>query len=206
MPASHYSGAGMKPTFFASAAALRAWLEDNHAAATELWVGFYRRGSGKTSITWQELVDEELSFGWIDGVRKGIDDVSYSNRITPRKPRSTWSAINIARAKELIALGRMRPAGIKAFERRTDDRSAIYSYEQRKAARLEPDAERAFRANKKAWAFFQSQPPSYRNTAIYWVISAKREETRRKRLATLIRDSQNGRTVGPLTRRPRART
>ena len=190
-----------KPTFFATASELRAWLEDNHATATELFVGFYRRGSGKTSITWQELVDEELCFGWIDGVRNGIDDVSYSNRITPRKPRSTWSAINIARAKELIKRGRMRPAGLKAFERRTDERSAIYSYEQRKEARLEPWAERAFRTNKKAWAFFESQPPSYRRTEIYWVISAKREETRQKRLATLIRDSQDGRSIRPLSSR-----
>jgi uncharacterized protein YdeI (YjbR/CyaY-like superfamily) len=193
----------VKPTFFATTDELRAWLEENHATATELFVGFYKRGSGKPSITWQELVDEELCFGWIDGVRKGIDDVSYSNRITPRTQHSTWSAINIARVKELIALGRMHPAGLKAFERRTDERSATYSYEQRKTARLEPAAERSFRANKKAWAFFQAQPPSYRRAAIWWVVSAKREETREKRLATLIRDSQNGRTVGPLTRRPR---
>jgi uncharacterized protein YdeI (YjbR/CyaY-like superfamily) len=193
----------VKPTFYATAEELRDWLERNHATATELLVGFYKRGSGKPSITWQELVDEELCFGWIDGVRKGIDDVSYANRITPRKPRSTWSAINIARAKEMIALGRMRPAGLRAFERRTDDRSAIYSYEQRTKARLDPDAERSFRANKTAWSFFQAQPPSYRRTATWWVISAKREETRQKRLATLIRDSQNGRTVAPLTRRPR---
>jgi uncharacterized protein YdeI (YjbR/CyaY-like superfamily) len=196
----------MKPRFFATTTELRAWLEDNHATATELWVGFYRRGSGKSSITWQELVDEELCLGWIDGVRMGIDEVSYANRITPRKPRSTWSAINIARARELIKQGRMRPAGLEAFERRTDDRSAVYRYEQRKAGRLEPEAERAFRANKKAWAFFERQPPSYRKTAIYWVISAKREETRQKRLATLMRDSQNGRTVAPLTRRPRTGT
>ncbi|HVS04930.1 MAG TPA: YdeI/OmpD-associated family protein [Candidatus Dormibacteraeota bacterium] len=194
----------MKPRFFATAAELRAWLEDNHTTATELFVGFYRRDSGKPSITWQELVDEELCFGWIDGVRKGIDDVSYSNRITPRKPRSTWSAINIARARELIKQGRMRPAGLKAFERRTDERSAIYSYEQRTNSKLDPEAERTFRANKKAWAFFESQPPSYRKTAIYWVISAKREETRQKRLATLISDSQHGRTVGPLSRPPRS--
>src|SRR4030088_1244141 len=174
----------MKPTFFATAAELRAWLEENHATATALWVGFYKRGSGKPSITWQELVDEELCFGWIDGVRQGIDDVRYSNRITPRKPRSTWSAINIARANELIKLGRMRPAGLKAFERRTDDRSAIYSYEQRKAARLAPAAERKFRANTKAWTFFQTQPPGYQRTAIWWVVSAKRDETRQKRLGT----------------------
>jgi len=196
----------VKPAFFATAVELRDWLEDNHATASEFWVGFYKRGLGQPSITWPELVDEEPCFGWIDGVRKGIDDVSYANRITPRKPRSTWSAINIARAKELIALGRMRPAGLRAFERRTDERSAIYGYEQRTKARLDPEAERSFRANKKAWAFFQAQPPSYRRAGLWWVISAKREETRQKRLATLIRDSQNGRTVGPLSRRPRAGT
>jgi len=193
----------VKPKFFATAVELREWLERNHATATELLVGFYKRGSGKPSITWQELVDEELCFGWIDSVRKGIDEVSYSNRLTPRKARSTWSAVNIARAKELIRLGRMHAAGQKAFERRTDERSAIYSYEQRKKARLDPEAERSFRANKKAWAFFQAQAPGYRKTAIWWVMSAKREETRQKRLATLIGDSQNGRTIGPLTRRPR---
>jgi uncharacterized protein YdeI (YjbR/CyaY-like superfamily) len=201
-PASDYS-AQVKPIFFATAGELREWLERNHATATELLVGFYKRGSGKASITWQELVDEELCFGWIDSVRKGIDEVSYSNRLTPRKARSTWSAVNIARAKELIRLGRMHPAGQKAFERRTDERSAIYSYEQRKKARLDSEAERSFRANKKAWAFFQAQAPGYRKTAIWWVMSAKREETRQKRLATLIGDSQNGRTIGPLTRRPR---
>src|ERR1700693_2970448 len=177
----------MRPKFFATAAELRHWLEENHATASEMLVGFYRRGSGKPSITWQELVDEELCFGWIDGLRKGIDEVSYVNRITPRKPRSTWSAINIARAKELIALGRMRPAGLKAFALRTDEWSAVYSYEQQTKAKLGPEAERSFRANKKAWEFFQAQAPGYRNTAIWWVISAKREETRRKRLATPMR-------------------
>lgn len=204
MPASDYSGR-VAPIFFATAAELRDWLERNHATETELMVGFYKRGSGKPSITWQELVDEELCFGWIDGVRKGIDDIRYSNRITPRKPRSTWSAVNIARAKELIRMGRMHPAGLKAFERRTDERSAIYSYEQRKAARLDPSAERSFRVNRKAWTFFQTQSPSYRRTAIWWVISAKREETRKRRLATLIADSERGRTVAPLSRPPRSR-
>jgi uncharacterized protein YdeI (YjbR/CyaY-like superfamily) len=194
----------MKPIFFTTVSELRDWLEANHATASELMVGFYKRGSGKPSITWSELVDEELCFGWIDGVRMGIDGVSYANRITPRKPRSTWSAINIARAQELIRLGRMRPAGLKAFERRTDERSAIYSYEQRKKARLDPAAERSFRGNRKAWTFFQAQPPSYQRAAIWWVISAKREETRQKRLTTLIGDSRNSRTVGPLSRPPRA--
>jgi len=194
----------VKPTFFATAGELREWLERNHATATELFVGFYKRRSGKPSITWQELVDEELCFGWIDGIRQGIDEVSYSNRITPRKPRSTWSAINIARAKELIRLGRMHPAGLKAFEQRTDERSAIYSYEQRKSARLQRGAERSFRANQKAWTFFQAQAPGYRQAATWWVISAKREETRKKRLATLIADSALGRAIGPLRRRPGA--
>jgi uncharacterized protein YdeI (YjbR/CyaY-like superfamily) len=197
----------VKPIFFATVGELRDWLERNHATATELFVGFYKRGSGKASITWQELVDEELCFGWIDGVRNGIDDLSYSNRITPRKPRSTWSAINIARARELIRLGRMRPAGLKAFERRTEERSAIYSYEQREAVRLEPQAERAFRENKKAWAFFQAQPPSYQRAATWWVISAKRDGTRQKRLGMLIRESQNRLTIAPLSRTPpRTRT
>jgi uncharacterized protein YdeI (YjbR/CyaY-like superfamily) len=202
LPALHLFWPQVKPTFFATAAELRDWLEVNHATATELLVGFYKRGSGKSSITWPELVDEALCFGWIDSVRQGIDAVSYSNRLTPRTQRSTWSAINIARAKELIALGRMRPAGLKAFERRTDERSAIYSYEQRKAARLDPEADRSFRANKKAWAFFQAQPPGYRKTAIWWVISAKRDETRRRRLATLIGDAERGQMIRPLRRTP----
>jgi len=195
--------AEVKPTFFSTAGELREWLERNHATETELLVGFYKRGSGRPSITWQELVDEELCFGWIDGVRQGIDAVIYSNRITPRQPRSTWSAINIARAKELIRLGRMHPAGLKAFERRTDKRSAIYSYEQRKTAKLSREEEKSFRANKKAWAFFHAQAASYRRAAIWWVINAKRDETRKKRLETLIRDSKSGRTVRPLSPRSR---
>ena len=194
----------VKPVFFATAGELREWLERNHATATELFVGFYKRGSGKPSITWQELVDEELCFGWIDGVRLGIDEVSYANRITPRTPRSTWSAINIARVKDLTRLGRMHPAGLKAFERCTKEPSAIYSYEQRTSARLDPAAERSFRANKKAWTYFKAQPPGYRQGATWWVVSAKREETRKKRLATLIADSALGRAIGPLRRRPGA--
>jgi uncharacterized protein YdeI (YjbR/CyaY-like superfamily) len=192
----------VNPTFFATAAELHDWLVANQASATELMVGFYRRGSGKPSITWPELVDEALCFGWIDGVRKGIDEVSYSIRLTPRTARSVWSAVNIARASELTRQRRMHPAGLAAFERRSDDRSRIYSYEQRNAATLDADAERLFRANKKAWAFFLAQAPGYRKTAIWWVVSAKRDETRAKRLATLIDDSQHGRTIQPLSRRP----
>src|SRR2546430_17140581 len=144
----------VKPVFFATAGELREWLERNHADATELLVGFYKRGSGRPSITWQELVDEELCFGWIDGVRQGIDEVSYSNRITPRKPRSTWSAVNIARAQELIRLGRMHPPGLAAFERRTEERSAIYSSWQSKSSRLGTAAELSVRGKKKTCTFF----------------------------------------------------
>jgi len=189
----------MRPRFFATPSEFRAWLEQHHATAKELLVGFHKKGSGIPSITWPEAVDEALSFGWVDSVRRSIDDVSYTNRFTPRTGRSTWSARNIERAKELIAQGRMHPAGRKAFEARKDDRSAIYSYEQRGQAKLGRGFERQFRSNTKAWEFFQAQPPGYRTTATYWVVSAKREETRRRRLVTLIDDSAHGRTVRPLT-------
>ena len=190
----------MKPTFFATSEEFRAWLEQHHDTATELWVGLYKKRSGRPSITWPEAVDEALCVGWIDGVRKRIDDVSYAIRFTPRKPRSTWSAVNIARVAELARLGRMQPAGLQAFERRAPERVGIYSYEQRKTVELDGAAEKTFRANKKAWAFFQAQPPGYRQTAIWWVVSAKKEETRRTRLATLIDDSAHGRTIRQLTR------
>ena len=190
----------MEPTFFPTPADLRAWLEENHETETELLVGFYKKGSGKRSITWPELVDEALCFGWIDGIRRRIDDESYTIRLTPRKPASTWSSVNIKRVGELTKEGRMRPAGLAAFERRTEDRSGIYSYERRKAATLEPDQEREFRANAEAWRFFQLQPAGYRQTATHWVVSAKRDETRRKRLSTLIEDSANGRRLRHLTR------
>jgi len=190
----------MEPIFFAGPSAFRAWLEEHHERARELWVGFYKKGSGQPSITWPEAVDEVLCFGWIDGVRKGIDDVSYTIRFTPRKPRSIWSAVNVKRAEELTRLGLMRPAGLRAFEARAAERSGIYAYEQRNAAELGEEYERRFRANKEAWDFFQAQAASYRRTAIWWVISAKREETRLKRLAALINDSASGRTIRPLTR------
>ena len=189
----------MRPRFFATPSEFRAWLDEHHAMAKELLVGFHKKASGKPSISWPEAVDEALSFGWIDGVRRSIDDVSYTNRFTPRTARSTWSVRNIERAKELIAQGRMHPAGRKAFEARRDNRSAIYSYEQRGQAKLGRAFERQFRSNTKAWEFFQAQPPGYRMTATYWVVSAKREETRRRRLETLIDDSAHGRTVSPLT-------
>ncbi len=190
----------MKARFFRSAAEFRSWLEKNNAIASELWLGLYKKGSGKKGITYSEAVDEALCFGWIDGVRKSIDDERYVNRFTPRTSRSTWSAVNIKRARELIEAGRMTPPGLRAFEARADERSAIYSYEQRHAAKLSPAEERRFGANPEAWAWFQSAAPSYRKAAIWWVVSAKREETRERRLETLIADSEAGRTVRPLTR------
>ena len=188
------------PMFFATPDDFRAWFEQNHETTAELWVGFYKVGSGRLSITWPQAVDQALCFGWIDGVRKRIDDESYVIRFTPRKPNSTWSAVNIRRFRELEAQGRVRPAGLRAFAARADEKSAIYAYEQHEAAELDPEADKQFRANERAWTFFQSQPPSYRRTAIYWVISAKREETRARRLATLIADSEASRTIAPLTR------
>jgi uncharacterized protein YdeI (YjbR/CyaY-like superfamily) len=191
----------VKLTFIPAPAEFRQWLEEHHNTTQELWVGFYKTSSGKPSISWPEAVDEALCFGWIDGLRKGIDSVSYTIRFTPRKPRSTWSAVNVKRVNELSRLERMRPAGLKAFEERAEEKSGIYAYEQEKAARLDDAYEQQFRANKKAWDFFQAQAAWYRKTAIWWVISAKKEETRLKRLATLIEDSEHGRTIPPLTRR-----
>ncbi|MDQ3880355.1 MAG: YdeI/OmpD-associated family protein [Chloroflexota bacterium] len=189
----------MRPTYFATPDEFRAWLAEHHASERELWVGFHRKSSGRPSITWPEAVGQALCFGWIDGVRRSVDDESYANRFTPRTARSTWSAVNIRSVKELIAAGLMHPAGLAAFERRADERSAIYSYEQRHAATLDAADEARFRANPPAWDWFQSQPPSYRTAAAHWVVTAKREETRRRRLETLIEDSAKRRRVGPLT-------
>jgi uncharacterized protein YdeI (YjbR/CyaY-like superfamily) len=194
-----------KPRFFRTLSAWRAWLERNHAEAQELWVGLYKRDSGRPSITWPEAVDGALCFGWIDGVRKSLDTISYKIRFTPRQPRSIWSAINLKRATALSTLRLMHPAGLAAFEKREGKRSGIYAYEQRKAAELSPAYEKKFRGNKAAWKFFQAQAPWYRRTATYWVISAKREETRAKRLASLIEDSAHERTIPTLTRLPKAR-
>ncbi len=195
----------MTPTFFAKPQDFRKWLQRNHDKEKELWVGFFKKSSGKPSITWPEAVDEALCFGWIDGVRKSIDDERYMNRFTPRTARSTWSAVNIKRAQELIREGRMTPAGLAAFDARADERSAIYSYEQRHAAKLAPADERRFKANAGAWAFFQKAAPSYQKAAIWWIVSAKKEETRERRLTQLIEHSAAGRTVPPLTPRRRSR-
>jgi uncharacterized protein YdeI (YjbR/CyaY-like superfamily) len=193
----------VKPRFFRTKSEFASWLERNHDRATELWVGYYKKSTGRPSISWPESVDEALRYGWIDGVRKRIDDDSYMNRFTPRRPGSNWSAKNIKRAQELIELGLMRPAGLKAFEARVEKRSEVYSYEQRHLIQLDQGYERQFRRNKKAWAFFQSCTPSYRKAAIHWVMSAKRDSTRERRLETLIKDSAKGETVPPLTPRRR---
>jgi len=188
----------VKPIFFETPAELRRWLERNHDKAAELLVGFYKKDSGRRSMTWPESVDEALCFGWIDGVRKRIDDVSYTIRFTPRKRGSNWSAVNIRRVGELTKLGLMQPAGLKAFEARTAEKSAIYAYEN--APKELPAAEeKKFRANRKAWTYFNAQAPSYRRVAIYWVMSAKREETRARRLALLIDDSGHERRLAAYT-------
>lgn len=175
-------------------------MEKHHDTSKEFWVGFYKKASGKPSITWPEAVDVALSFGWIDSVRRSIDDVSYTNRFTPRRPGSTWSAVNVGRIEELTRMGLMHPAGLKAFEQRTEEKTGIYSYEQRHEAKLDATFERELRANRKAWTFFQSQAPWYRQACIVWVMSAKKEETRRRRLTSLIEASAGGTTVPPLTR------
>jgi uncharacterized protein YdeI (YjbR/CyaY-like superfamily) len=185
----------MKPTFFATPAALRDWLEKHHDKELEIWVGFHKKGSGKPSITWPESVDEALCFGWIDGVRKRMDETSYAIRFTPRKRGSIWSSVNVKRVKELTGLGRMRPEGIRAFKDRKESKSGIYSYEQKTDSRLAEEDEKRFRANGKAWVFFQAQAPSYRKLMIWRVISAKKAETRNKRLEALIAESARGRRV-----------
>lgn len=190
----------MDPTFFATPDDFRRWLEEHHETASELWVGLWKKGTGKPSLTWDESVDEALSFGWIDGVRKSVDHEGYAIRFTPRKPGSIWSAKNSRRMEELIAAGRVQPAGMRAYEARDPERSALYSFDRRTEARFDPGLEARFRENPAAWEFFQAQPPGYRRTATHWVTSAKREETRSRRLDTLIEDSAAGRRIGLLRR------
>jgi uncharacterized protein YdeI (YjbR/CyaY-like superfamily) len=187
------------PIYFASPEEFRAWLEQHHESDTEVWLGMWKRATGKPSCSWAEAVDEALCFGWIDGLVRRVDDERHMQRFTPRKPTSNWSAINVANVERLRAEGRMRPAGEAAFARRRDDRTAVYSHEQRKSPQLAPDEQVQLEADADAWAFFSARPPSYRRPAIWWVISAKRPETRARRLATLIADSAAGRPIKPLT-------
>jgi len=184
----------LKPEFFQTPADFGTWLEKNHATATELWVGFYTKDSGKPSITWPDSVDQALCFGWIDGIRKRVDEISYQIRFTPRRLGSIWSAINIKRAKELVRQKQMRPTGLKAFAARIENKSGIYSYEQRSTELSQPYAN-LLKKNKGAWNFFEKQPPSYRKMIGWWIISAKKEETRMARLAKLISESAKGKRL-----------
>jgi uncharacterized protein YdeI (YjbR/CyaY-like superfamily) len=181
----------MNPRFFPDASALRQWFEIHHATETELLIGFYKVSSGKPSIKWEESVDEAICFGWIDGVRKSIDRETYCIRFTQRKPESNWSAINIRKAKSLKKKGLMHPRGLAAFGKKKKERSAVYSYENR-PLKLSADFQKKFKEARKGWDFFSSQAPWYQRTAIYWVMSAKQEGTRIKRLETLILDSKAG--------------
>jgi uncharacterized protein YdeI (YjbR/CyaY-like superfamily) len=190
----------MKPTFFKSSAAFRRWLENHAGTKRELLVGFYKADSGKPSITWPESVDEALCFGWIDGVRKRIDDVSYTIRFSPRRAGSIWSAVNTRRARELFEAGRMTPAGKAAFDARKANKSGVYSYENRPATLMEPYAGLLAR-NVAARKFFEAQSPSYRRTATWWIVSARKEETRQKRLKELIELCAAGERI-PLLGRP----
>lgn len=184
----------MDPKYFSKPAELRKWLERHHATEPELWVGFHKKHTGVPSLTWPESVDEALCFGWIDGIRKSVDEDRYVIRFTPRKPKSNWSNVNIKRVAELTKLGRMTPAGLKAFEER--DRKRDYSYEETRSRSFTPEQEKAFRANRKAWKFFEEQPPGYRKTLIYWVTSAKKEATQTSRLQKLIDACAAGRRMG----------
>ena len=184
----------MKPVFFATPEQFRAWLRTHHKTAAELWVGYYRKDSGKPSITWQESVDEALCFGWIDGIRKKISDEAYTNRFTPRRAGSNWSAINIAKVKQLTKQKRMQPAGLAAFAKRTDAKSRVYTYEQASHA-LDKDLEKRFRASRNAWTFFEKQPPYYRKLMTGWLNGARQEATRLRRLEKLMAACERGKRI-----------
>jgi uncharacterized protein YdeI (YjbR/CyaY-like superfamily) len=187
----------MQPRFFKTPADLRRWFVKHAADEMELLVGYYKRDTNKASVTWPESVDQALCFGWIDGVRKRIDDQSYTIRFAPRKPRSIWSAVNVRRMKELIRRGEATEAGLRAFAEKRENRSGKYSFEQR-SVDLPPEYAKVLNRDKAARTFFESQPPSYRKTAFWWVVSAKKEETRLRRLQQLIADSARGERIGPL--------
>lgn len=178
--------AASEARYFASPAEFRRWLAKHHATATELLVGFHKRATGRPSMTWPESVDEALCVGWIDGIRRRVDEERYSIRFTPRRAKSIWSAVNIARVKVLMQEGRMRPSGLAAYERRDEKRSALYAYESVKRATLSPAQRQAFKRSRQAWTFWEAQPPSYRQRCSHWVTTAKQESTRERRLARLI--------------------
>ena len=178
----------MTPIFFSNTAEFKNWLEQNHQTATEVLVGYYKVKTGKPSMNWSDSVDEALCYGWIDGVRRTIDEQSYYNRFTPRRPKSNWSRVNIEKVERLIAQKRMQPAGLAAYEKRTQARSEIYSYENQ-PDKLSEELEAIFRKHAQAWDFFTTQPPSYKKTMIYWIMSAKQITTQKTRLFKLIEAS-----------------
>jgi len=185
--------------FFASPAELRDWFDANHQTAEELWLGYHKKATGRPTVSWSEAVDEALCVGWIDSVRYSIDDERSRQRFTPRRKGSNWSSINIAKVAQLTAEGRMRPAGLKAFKDRSEAKTGVYSYENRHLAAFSAEESAAFRASEAAWAWFESRPPSYRTQATWWVVSAKRDETRQKRFAELVSESAAGRMPKHLT-------
>jgi uncharacterized protein YdeI (YjbR/CyaY-like superfamily) len=187
----------MEPTYFASPDEFRAWLDAHHATEREILVGYHKVGTARPSMTWAQSVDQALCYGWIDGVRRRVDDERYTIRFTPRKPRSIWSDVNVRRVGELTEMGLMQPAGLAAFAAREAARSGVYSFEQAEVA-FTPEMEARFREDAAAWAYFQAQAPSYRRAATWWVIQAKRPETRERRLTTLIADSAAGRWIPPM--------
>jgi uncharacterized protein YdeI (YjbR/CyaY-like superfamily) len=184
----------MEPVFFATQGEFRKWLEKNHQKAFELLVGFWKVGTGRPSMSWSESVDQALCFGWIDGVRRSLGSEAYTIRFTPRRPKSIWSKINIEKVERLKKAGLMRSAGLAAYEKKEDHRAVIYSYENR-PKEFEPEHEKQFKKNKKAWKFFSEQPPGYQRLVIYWVSSAKQEVTRASRLERLIAASKEGRRI-----------
>jgi uncharacterized protein YdeI (YjbR/CyaY-like superfamily) len=194
----------MKARHFASRADFRNWLAANHAKATELWVGFYKKHTGKSGATYDQAVEEALCYGWIDGVKKRVDDERFTHRFSPRQAKSTWSRINVRRALVLIRDGKMAAPGQRVFEAREEKRTGIYTYEQERPGLSEEDKKR-FKENQKAWEFFANQPPGYQRLTGFWVSQAKREQTRLRRLAILINDSLNGRRIGMLAPNPKRR-
>jgi uncharacterized protein YdeI (YjbR/CyaY-like superfamily) len=189
----------MKPTFFKNASEWRQWLKENHDKVDELWLGYYKKDSGKANYTWSESVDEAICYGWIDGIRRSVDKESYMIRFTPRRPTSIWSAVNIEKVKVLTEKGLMRPAGIKAWERRKEKKSKVYSFEQ-EIHELDPVYMKQLKANPKAWTYYSEKlAPSYKRSSIHWVMSAKREDTRQRRLNILIESCEQEQKI-PLLR------
>jgi uncharacterized protein YdeI (YjbR/CyaY-like superfamily) len=188
------------PIFFDSPAAFGAWLEEHHETQTEVWVGMWKKATGKQVMSWSQAVDEALCWGWIDGIAKRVDEERVKQRFTPRRPASNWSAVNVAKVAQLRKEGRMRPPGEAAFGRRRPDKTGVYSFEQRGEAAFTAEQTAQFQAHPEAWAYWEARPPGYKRTATWWVVSAKREETRQRRLATLIEDCAAGRPIKLLAR------